>query len=201
MVQPKPLPNGSIIEQIDELNGSTYRWTRPRGGPFHFFIVAFFIVWVCFWIVALVAVTTELLNGKAGPGKAFLLVWLAAWTVGGAFAIFFLYLLLRPPKPEQITLKGDTFSYDSGTSVPTALFNPWWMMRYSDPNEAFRHFFRRRIIIDVPKGDLGNVVLQRIGDRQRLYFDRGADRIEIGEHLREPEREWLADVISAWQAE
>ena len=103
------------------------------------------------------------------------------------------------PRPESITLKHDSFHYDSGTSPAIAFFNPWYAMRHSHPNEAFGGMFRRRRQIEITKKDLGNVVLERIGERQRLYFDHGADRIEIGEHLREPEREWLADVIKAWK--
>lgn len=73
------------------------------------------------------------------------------------------------------------------------------LLRPSDPTEAFGRIFRRRQRIEIAKNELGSVVLERIGERQRLYFDPGADRIEIGEHLREPEREWLAAVIQSWQ--
>jgi len=43
--------------------------------------------------------------------------------------------------------------------------------------------------------------LDRVGERQRLCFDRGADRFEIGSCLREPEREWLFDVLSEWHVD
>ena len=32
-----------------------------------------------------------------------------------------------------------------------------------------------------------------------MRYDLGADRIEIGRYLREPEKEWLAQVIREWQ--
>ena len=57
----------------------------------------------------------------------------------------------------------------------------------------FPGMFQRRKRIEMAKSELGPVVLQTTGDRQRLYFDNGADRIEIGEHLREPE------AVNGWQ--
>lgn len=51
----------------------------------------------------------------------------------------------------------------------------------------------------VPRGEIGDISLSRIGEHQRLTVDHGADRIEIGMLLREPEREWLAAVLHAWR--
>jgi hypothetical protein len=44
----------------------------------------------------------------------------------------------------------------------------------------------------------GGLRLDRVGERQRLTVDCGADRVEIGFALREPEREWLHGVLLAW---
>ena len=76
-------------------------------------------------------------------------------------------------------------------------FNPWYAMRNYGLLWPFPGVCRKRV--EIGKNELGPVVLHRAGERQRLYFDNGADRIEIGEHLREPEREWLAAVIEAWK--
>ena len=32
----------------------------------------------------------------------------------------------------------------------------------------------------------------------RLYFDSGADRVVVGECLREPDREWLSSELTPW---
>jgi hypothetical protein len=48
--------------------------------------------------------------------------------------------------------------------------------------------------------EIRGFVLDRVGERQRLTFDRGADRVEIGADLREPEREWLFAVLHRWHA-
>jgi hypothetical protein len=54
--------------------------------------------------------------------------------------------------------------------------------------------------VDVARSDIPGFVLERVGERQRLCFDRGADRLEIGARLREPEREWLFAVLQRWHA-
>jgi hypothetical protein len=110
-----------------------------------------------------------------------------------------LYLLIRPLQPESVTLGRTFFRYDSGTAAISMFYNPWYAMRRYNGQSPFARMFQRRKRIVMAKSELGPVVLQGTGDRQRLYFDNGADRIEIGEHLREPEREWLAAVIAAWK--
>ncbi|MCX7418116.1 MAG: hypothetical protein NT013_01080 [Planctomycetia bacterium] len=110
-----------------------------------------------------------------------------------------LYFGLRKGLPERVTLGCNSFRYDPGRQcVLNHWFNPWLMMKYNDPTGAFAKLFRRRKVIELAKNEIGRVVLDRAGERQRLYFDHGADRVEIGEALREPEREWLATVIQGW---
>jgi hypothetical protein len=43
-----------------------------------------------------------------------------------------------------------------------------------------------------------SLLLDRVGERQRLTVDGGGERVEIGHALREPEREWLHEVLRAW---
>jgi hypothetical protein len=45
---------------------------------------------------------------------------------------------------------------------------------------------------------VGPIRLERVGGRQRLSLDWGAERVEIGRRLREPGREWLAEVLRRW---
>jgi hypothetical protein len=136
---------------------------------------------------------------KAQGGELFLIAWLGGWTLGGVFALFMLYLLTRPLQPESVTLGFIIFRHDSGTAPMTMLFNPWYAMHRYHGQWPFPGMLRRKRV-EIARSELGPVILQSTGDRQRLYFDNGSDRIEIGEHLREPEREWLAAVIDAWKA-
>lgn len=202
MNTPKPKPAGSTIEEIEDFEGRTYRWKPRGGGALRYLIAAFLLFWLGGWAFGFVMVTAQLLDGKGGEEKIFLAFWLAMWTLGGLFAMSMAGKLLWPSIPESITLDKDAFRYDSGTSPPPPAYfmNPWYAMRHGDPFHPFGMMFKRRKRITIEKSELGNVALDRVGERQRLYFDNGADRIEIGEHLREPEREWLASVIDAWRA-
>ena len=60
------------------------------------------------------------------------------------------------------------------------------------------HLFRKKHTQSSDR--ISQFVLERVGERQRLRVDFGADRIEIGNLLREPEREWLAEQLREWLA-
>jgi hypothetical protein len=55
------------------------------------------------------------------------------------------------------------------------------------------------LIVELPKEELGQIVAERAAGQLRLRYDVGADRIEMGRYLSEPEKEWLAEVIRDWQ--
>ena len=54
-------------------------------------------------------------------------------------------------------------------------------------------------VVELPKEELGQIVVERAAGQLRLRYDVGADRIEIGRYLSEPEKEWLAEVLREWQ--
>lgn len=192
-------PVGSIIEEIDEFDGRSYRWKPYPWSIFYYLPAIFLSIWLVGWSVGFVAAITSLIKNPNGPNQAFLLLWLALWAVGGILAGTMLYFIVRPARHESITLGRFDFRYDPGSFPIGMLMNPATAMRYQNPFYAFNLFFRTWKRIELSKADVGQIKLERIGERQRLYFDHGADRIEIGENLREPEREWLAAIIQHWQ--
>lgn len=196
-----PKPAGSRIEVVEDGEDVTYRWERPDPKILRWLITGVFVVQISVVLgFAIPDMIGQMQRQGAAPAEAII-----GATVFGVFALLgvvMFYFLLRKGLPERMMLGRDSFRYDPGRQCAlTAWLNPWFMMKYSDPSEAFTKFFRRRKSVELAKGELGRVVLDRAGERQRLYFDYGADRIEIGESLREPEREWLATVIQEWQNE
>lgn len=189
-------PENSQIQINSEPDCLTLSWKKPGGGTMRLFIAAFLLFWLCGWAVGFVAAIANLVAGDEPPSP-FLVVWLAFWTIGGAFAVGFLYLLLRPQKPESVTLWQNRFEYDTG-SATLNFFNPYWMMKKKYVN-PFSMLFQRRKTYEFSRGECPEFVLEGMGDNQRLRFDDGADRVQIGESLKEPEREWLAEVLSAWR--
>ena len=197
---PEP-PAGTIIRVRSEPDGDLFYWRQPHGGAFRYAIAAFLVLWLCGWVVGESFAIHELLVER-DEGETtdwgFLLVWLTGWSIGGGVAMWLLYRLLRSPRPESVLLGFDSFRYDSGDTFLMFLANPWSAMAQT---EHWSFPWRRRRRISLSKSEAGPFVLERAGEHQRLRFDHGADRVEIGRHLREPEREWLTGVIEAWYAQ
>ena len=196
-----PKPIGSKIQEIEELDGMTYRWERPDGGVFR--VVLWVVVVIQALLILGIVVVPPMFNQRNPQGAPADIVALAFGVIFVfVFGLGMSFFFLRRSRPASVTLGDDRFRYDPGRQAAISIWwNPWLMMKYSDPTEMWSKFFRRPKPIELLKTELGRVVLDRAGERQRLYFDYGADRVEIGECLREPEREWLASVIHEWQNE
>jgi hypothetical protein len=67
----------------------------------------------------------------------------------------------------------------------------------ADTTSTWKLLFKRSPRI-INRGAIDAITLERVGERQRLTVDVGADRIEFGSYLKEPEREWLATVLRLW---
>jgi hypothetical protein len=185
-------PKGSVIQERDEWEGITLYWRIPVPGAQRYSGAAFLAFWLCGWAFGEVMVAAQLARGG---WHLFLIGWLGAWTIGGGCAIYALWNLLRPSRPESVTLGEDLFVYDPG-AAPVEILH-WNQSRRPPDEKPSRPQRRKRLMVE--KAELGKFVLDRVGERQRLSFDLGADRIEIGESLREPEREWLHAVLEDWR--
>jgi hypothetical protein len=188
-------PSGSFIHERDEWDGSRFVWHLPSANPQRFSVVLFLAFWLCGWAFGWISAARKLASG--GP-HLFLIGWLGAWTIGGIAAIWMLWGLLRPTRPESITLRQSDLVYDPGRSPSNELLrNNWGYRSNRELGRALTN--RRKRSIAVAKSDLGTFVLDRVGERQRLYFDLGAERIEIGSCLGEPDREWLYATLERWR--
>ena len=73
------------------------------------------------------------------------------------------------------------------------------MMAKKQHANPFSMIFQKRKTYEFAKSECPEFVLEGVGDDQRLRFDDGADSVVIGDCLREPEREWLAEILKAWR--
>ena len=140
--------------------------------------------------MARVAALTQVSKGEGG---GILIFWLAGWTVGGVFCATMIFKLARPARPEKLTLDGLYLLYEPGTEAVA----PFWNQNRNQNPFAM---FRPKKSHKVGKNQIGEIRIDRVGERQRLSFDQGARRIEVGEHLHEPEREWLLAVLKSWRS-
>ena len=132
-----------------------------------------------------VAAFSAIVSGEAKEGSGFVLFWLIAWTVGGIFAFWFLFRLLRPSVPEELLLTVPSLVYDSGTPPFTMSFD------YRSQMDVWKKMFRKRKRVEFDQKDIHTLRLRDIDSGNRLTIDKGAERFELGSSLTEVEREWL----------
>jgi len=59
------------------------------------FILILLAIWLAFWFVGAKSALHEITAPTPSPARAFLVIWLSAWVIGGCFAAFtFLWMLL-----------------------------------------------------------------------------------------------------------
>jgi hypothetical protein len=185
-------PPGSNITVERDFNRLTICWKNPRGGGIgRYGQAAFLTLWMCGWFFGEAAALRQVLVGQGG---GFLIFWLAAWTFGGAFCAATIFRLIRPARPERISLDSLQLEHDPG-SAPVD-WSGFGRTQRRNPLDVFKH--RRKQTF--ARKDVGEIRLDRVGERQRLSFDYGAQRIEVGEFLEEPEREWLFAALRSWKS-
>ena len=200
MVDVPDKPAGSIIQEREDPDARMYFWRAPTAGIQYTLIKCFGIAFLSAWAIALATMVIVLLWNPAVRSDADFLIGLAGLTIGGGLTMVLLYFMLRAPRAESVTLGRDRFRHDPGGRA-LRLFDLTCLPAPSFAHITWGEALRRPRPIELDEGDVDAVVLERVGERQRLRFDHGADRVEIGRCLREPEREWLAAVIQAWHGE
>lgn len=187
-------PEGSSITIRTHFQDTILSWkARGKSGKNNWLITAFVLSWLVAWAVGEVIVLLRLKHSLwsgglslpatsvAWRGLIYDLAWLGGWSIAGLLVIQALGFSLFANRPESITLSAGEFRYDPGASASSRS--------------------RRSMTgsITMPRGRIPQFNLDRVGTRQRLSFDHNADRIEIGKKLREPDREWLANVLDHWR--
>ncbi|MEZ6126174.1 MAG: hypothetical protein R3C49_23845 [Planctomycetaceae bacterium] len=197
----KTPPVGSTIEFSSDGSDVVYQW-RPAGRHPVQYIPMFFGGMMLLMSVFLpFAISEANVPGAEITLRETLIMAVLQVCIGA----FLLYAGLRVRGRESIRLNATRIEYDTGPSVlplplmlifgPTLQYGPQIMGRES---MVPTHIFRKKYTQATEQA--GRFVLERVGERQRLRFDIGADRIEIGNLLREPEREWLAAQLNEWLA-
>jgi len=160
-----------------------------KAGFMRFGISIFLLCWLGGWAFGWVAAFREIFRGTKGP-EAFLIFWLIAWTVGGAFAMWYLWRLLRPAVAETMTFAKPNLLYDSGVQ-PMPMYLGYWRGR----TDYWKKMFEKRKRIEFSPQEIRTLKLRETGDGNRLTIDHDNDRIDIGAAMTEVEREWLFQLI------
>ena len=188
-------PAGSAITVQRAPDHSALSWHSPKGSILRYGIGLFMICWLGGWAWALVTVGGQLLGAESKEPRLFLVFWLGAWIIGGGMAMVMLTRLFRPARDERLLVYHDRLVHDPG-SVP---FDPF-LWGGADRWRLWVEAFKRRRRTEIMRQGAREPKLERVGERLRLSIDHGAERTEIGEFLREPEKEWLLGVLREWRA-
>ena len=199
-------PAGSAIEVEESHEIVVLRWEPTETHPTRrlaFLLLGLFLFTAMMQVIVVVLIDPlaplpqQQLQDDFWFGK-----WMAVFPA--MLFLFLLFLWFRLSKAEiaeKLEITSDTFLFDSGDPpVPRwlhAFFNPFWpFLSLSNGESSFTTSLPRRTQVQCHWNEIEQFHLERVGERQRLTFDLGAKRIEIGRTLDEPEREWLAEELN-----
>jgi hypothetical protein len=162
-----PPPDSKISVKMDGLDEVI---SIPQPASYsRYFLGAFLLFWLGAWFFGFSDATSQLSSGRA---PNFLIFWLGGWILGGLFAAFFLYRVVRPAIPESLRLRSDSVLYDSG--IPPFQFNYW------DRNQAWKELVPKRNTIEVTRQQLQSLRLRDTESGNRLTVDVGSRRSSLG---------------------
>ena len=186
-------PSGSKIKLDKSMYSTTYFWENGEKGFGQYPVAVFLLFWFGGWTVGgFMAIKTLFTNDDIPLfERMFMLFWLGGWALGEAAVFYILYCTFRPLKPAKLTLSQGLIEYQTGTNPFKFNYSAY---RQSSQRPKFFQGLRNKTY-KIEARNINNLKLDRLGERQRLSFDIGAERIEIGEVLSEPEREWLFEIL------
>jgi hypothetical protein len=182
-------PNGSTIAVTTEGADTVIVVPHGSGSVMRYFVGLFLLFWLGGWFVALSNTVPKVMSGNAPP---FLFFWLGGWTVGGLFAMVFLYQVVRPSIPESLRLTHSGVIYDSGR--PPFQFQYYHGQRSA--KDAWKSIFPKRMLATLERRKLQTLRLRETPEGNRLTVDADSQRLDIAQSAGEVEREWLYQVLA-----
>lgn len=181
-------PSGSRISVTTDGADPVIVIPHRNGGPMRYLMGLFILFWLGGWFFAFRGALSQVWSGNA-PG--FLVFWLAAWTLGGAYAAFMAFRVLRPPVPESLKLMADGMAWDSG--IPPLQYSYGYISR----NDYWKSIFPKRTRLKIDWKTLESLRLRENDSGNRLTVDIGALRLDIAKSASEIEREWLYRLLAS----
>lgn len=179
-------PRGSRIAVLQDGSDDVIIIPQPDVSVARYFIGLLMLFWLGGWSFGFVSAYSKV---RSGQGDSFLLLWLCGWTVGGAFAAYYLYRILRPSVPESFRLRGRDLVYDSG--IP-----PFQLQaHHARQADAWRALFPKRLVVELDRERMQSLRLRETDAGNRLTVYVGSTRLDLGRAASEVEREWLSQVL------
>jgi hypothetical protein len=179
-------PSGSRISVTTDGGHPLVIIPQGNGSPLRYFVGLFVLAWLGAWFAGFSSAVSKLSSGQA---NAFLAFWLVAWTLGGAFAVFWAYRAFRPSVPESLRLMPMSVAYDSG--IP-----PLQVYGFTSQKDYWKSMFPKRARVELDWRKLQSLHLRETSDGNRLTVDADAVRLDIAQFATEIEREWLYQLLT-----
>jgi hypothetical protein len=180
-------PAGSRISVTTDGGHTLIVVSHGNGSPMRYFVGLFLLAWLGGWYAGFSSVVSKLLSGQA---PAVLVFWLAGWTLGGAYAVYWAYRTFRPPVPESLKLMPDSIIYDSGIPPLQTSFG------YASRKEAWKSMFPKRTRAELDWRKLQSLRLRETGEGNRLTVDADGQRLDMAQSANEIDREWLYQLLA-----
>jgi hypothetical protein len=179
-------PSGSGISVAPDGAHPLIVIPHGSGTPLRYVVRVFLLVWLGGWFAGSGSAVLKLWSGEA---DAPLVLWLAAWMLIGAFAVYVTYRAFRPVVPESLRLMPDSVVHDSGM--------PPFMDRFFTSHiDTWEHIFPKRTRTEFDRRTLQSLRLRETNDGNRLTVDVDASRLDIARSAGEIEREWLYQLLA-----
>ena len=189
----------SVVSRINTEGCTVYRWEYPNSRAIRNVANALIGIWLISILVGLMnSISIFLLRTETRPPLFFAVGWSVLSLIGIVFTVAAIYYVGRRSRPETLTFTISSFSYDPGNCSPIVYALHLNFFEMASPFVLLYSIIRNKRLIELSKDTMKGFVLDQIGQRQRLHFDNGSDRIEIGRFLSEPDREWLYSEVREW---
>jgi len=193
IMERREAPEGSKIKVEQDVHSTSFVWKDVERKSAKVRQLVFSIFLITFSASFLVLVIRHFVDGTDRwhlGGPLILALILAILCMVGGF--FFLFLSLRPTRPFKLVLSPRNIRYEIGDFS----FRSINAHKMQDLGEiaAWMKKYRQRIY-EAETSKVTNLKLERVGDKIRLSFDLGVDRVEIGETLSDREKEWLHEIL------
>lgn len=187
------LPGGSKIKAERTPAGLIIQWKNPDNLLYRFGLGAFLLFWMGGWFTGETTAAQKLISDfqQGKPLETFLIFWLCGWTIGGFFVAAYIFKIIKGGGQTELFLGSHELRFKPGGTPVRALYG---VRRTNNPFKALGGGSG----INTTKQSITKLQIGYAGDRLRLTFDVGAERIEVGEFLTEPEKEWLHKKIETW---
>lgn len=199
MSQLPTIPDEIQIEVYHDFGGTTYRLSPARDRRYRFIAVPYFVIISLLFLCVCVSACIKFFQLMLQRPDIINLFFLTGFSCGLFWMLLQIYLLLGPQHPELVTLKENSFYYDSGSSAHKRLYDRFYRLQHPHPYGFLGGYFRNRIQLEIDRQDLEEFYRLSLRKAELLYLKYEGRHIEIGERLNDAERTWLLDQIRVWQ--